>query len=157
MSTQTAGPGDAGRIAVSTPQLMMADGAQISVETGGDGRGGDVVVQTGHLSLTGGAQIRSGSGLTVLGSLFIGAGAGGTVSVTATDTIDIVGQESGLSASTAGQGRGGDVFLQARQVQLTNGATISAESTGLGNAGNVTITTGDSFLSTNGSVVTRAT
>jgi filamentous hemagglutinin family protein len=155
--TQTAGPGNAGRIVVSTPQLMMSDGAQISVETGGDGRGGDVVVQTGHLSLTGGAQIRSGSGLTVLGSLFIGAGAGGTVSVTATDTIDIVGQESGLSASTAGQGRGGDVFLQARQVQLTNGATISAESTGLGNAGNITIATGDSFLSTNGSVVTRAT
>jgi len=49
------------------------------------------------------------------------------------------------------------VLLQARQVQLTNGASISAESTGPGDAGNITITTGDSFLSTNGSVVTRAT
>ena len=114
-------------------------------------------MQVGHLSLTGGAQIRSSSGLTAQGTLFIGAGAGGTVRVTATDTIDIVGQESGLSASTAGQGRGGDVLLQARQVRLTDGATISAESTGLGNAGNVTIAAGDTFLSTNSSVVTRAT
>ncbi len=74
--TQTVGPGDAGRVVVSTPQLTMSDGAQIGVETGGDGRGGDVVVRTGRLSLTGGAQIRSGSGLTALGTLFVGAGAG---------------------------------------------------------------------------------
>jgi filamentous hemagglutinin family protein len=155
--TETAGPGDAGRVVVSTPQLTMADGAQIGVETSGAGRGGDVVVQTGHLSLMGGAQIRSGSGLTALGTLFIGAGAGGTVSVTATDTIDIAGQESGFSASTAGQGRGGDVLLQARQIRLTDGAIISAESTGLGNAGNVTIATSDTVLSTNGNIVARAT
>jgi large exoprotein involved in heme utilization and adhesion len=49
------------------------------------------------------------------------------------------------------------VLLQARQVRLTDGATISAESTGLGNAGNVTIVAGDTFQSTNSSVVTRAT
>jgi large exoprotein involved in heme utilization and adhesion len=49
------------------------------------------------------------------------------------------------------------VTLQARRVDLTDGATIAAASTGAGNAGNITITSQDSFLSTHGSVVTRAT
>jgi hypothetical protein len=79
----------------------------------------------------------------------------------ATDTINIAGQESGLIASTAGQGRGGDITLQARQVRLSDGAVIAAESTsesaGAGNAGNVTITAGDTFLSTNSFVKTQAT
>jgi len=49
------------------------------------------------------------------------------------------------------------VTLQALRVALTDGATISAASTGTGDAGNVTILTQDTFQSTNGSVVTRAT
>jgi large exoprotein involved in heme utilization and adhesion len=47
--------------------------------------------------------------------------------------------------------------VQAPRVELTDGATLSAESTGLGNAGNVTLTLSDTFVSTHGSLVTRAT
>jgi large exoprotein involved in heme utilization and adhesion len=56
-----------------------------------------------------------------------------------------------------GSGEGGNVELRAHALTLRDGATLSAESTGTGNAGNITIAIQDSFVSTNGSVVTRAT
>src|SRR5262249_1646560 len=76
-----AGVGNAGRVVVSTPRLIMADGGLIGADTGGDGRAGDVVVQVGSLELTGGAQINSRSGIELGGRLFVGAGAGGTVTL----------------------------------------------------------------------------
>jgi large exoprotein involved in heme utilization and adhesion len=53
-------------------------------------------------------------------------------------------------------GPGGDLTLQARTVQLRDGATIAAASTGTGNAGNITITATDTFLSERGTVTTAA-
>jgi large exoprotein involved in heme utilization and adhesion len=79
------------------------------------------------------------------------------VALTATEAVTLSGQGSGLFTQTAGPGQGGNITLQALRVGLTDRATISAASTDLGNAGNVTITTQDTFLITNGSVVTRAT
>ncbi len=155
--TQTAGVDEAGQITLTTPQLTMADRGRIGADTGGAGDAGNVIVQTGHLTLVGGAQISSDSGITVGERLFVGAGAGGMVAVTATDTATITGQDSGLSTSTRGVGRGGDISLQAQRLTLTHGARLAAESTGPGNAGNVTITTQAPVLLTNGSVVTRAT
>jgi large exoprotein involved in heme utilization and adhesion len=155
--SETLGAGKAGQVTVVTPQLTLADGGQLSAETGGDGRGGEVMVQAANVSLASGAQIKSGSGFLAGDTLLVGAGHGGTITVTATDTIAITGQGSGFSATTAGAGRGGNITLQASRVQLSDGAVISAESTGAGDAGNVAITTQDNFLSTHGSVVTRAT
>jgi large exoprotein involved in heme utilization and adhesion len=123
--------------------FATAEGADV-----GAGAAGSIVVTAPRIMVTEGAGINSSTS---------GPGAGGSITVMATDTVDIAGQASALSASTAGQGPGGDVLLQARQVRLTDGATVSAESTGPGNAGNVTIAAADTFLSTNGSVVTRAT
>ena len=51
---------------------------------------------------------------------------------------------------------GGNVELRAKALTLSDGASLSAESTGTGNAGNITITTQDSFTSTQGRIVTRA-
>ena len=155
--SQTLGPGDAGRITLVTPRLTVMEGGQISAETGGHGRGGDVVVQTGPLALTSGAQITSGSGIMVGPTVLVGTGAGGTITVTATDPVRVTGPGTGLFTRTAGPGLGGDITVQAPRVELTEGATMSAESTGSGNAGNVTLTLGDTFVSTHGSIATRAT
>jgi len=90
-------------------------------------------------------------------TILVGAGRGGTVTVTTTDPALLTGPGTGLFTRSAGPGQGGDITVQAPHVALADGATVSAESTGPGNAGNVTIMTGDTFLSTNGSIVTRAT
>jgi hypothetical protein len=86
----------------------------------------------------------------------VGAGQGGTITVTATDTVAISGRNSGLSTSTMGPGHGGEITLQARQLQLTDGAIIAAESTGTGNAGSLTLTARDTLLLRGHSAVTTA-
>src|SRR5207245_1868416 len=107
--------------------------------------------------LMSGAQITGSSGITLGPTRLVGAGRGGTVTVTTTAPVLLTGQGTGLFTRTAGPGQGGDITVQAPRLVLTEGATISAESTGLGNAGNITLTLGDTFVSTNGSIVTRAT
>ncbi|HAA02004.1 MAG TPA: filamentous hemagglutinin-like protein, partial [Syntrophobacteraceae bacterium] len=53
--------------------------------------------------------------------------------------------------------QGGNIAIAANQVQLLNGSRISAQSSGPGNAGNIDITVGDTFLARNSSVTTEAT
>ena len=66
-------------------------------------------------------------------------------------------QSTKITSNTSASGPGGNISLAARQsVSLSNGATISAGSTGPGNAGNITINAGAQFLSQNASVNTEA-
>jgi large exoprotein involved in heme utilization and adhesion len=140
--------GDAGDVFVSAPILTMRQGAQLSTSTAGRGIAGDVVVEVDTLTLTQGAQINSRA---------IRAGRGGTITVTAADTVAITGQDSGLFTSAQGRGRGGDLTLRAGRLQLAEGAVISAESTAAGSdAGSITITTRESFISDRGTVTTEA-
>jgi len=63
---------------------------------------------------------------------------------------------SGLFTTTVGNGVGGNINLRGSLIQLSNGASISATSTGRGNAGNITINAGNQFAMTNSSVTTEA-
>ena len=81
---------------------------------------------------------------------------GRTVTVVARDTLTIAGRDSGLRTTAAGSGRGGEIAVDAHQVQLTEGAAISAESSGVGIAGSITITVRDTFLSQHSTVTTNA-
>jgi large exoprotein involved in heme utilization and adhesion len=170
-----AGAGDAGSVLVQAPQVTLTAGAQISSSTFGPGQGGSVtvlapdtltvagispdghfpsgifataertdagnagsvVVEAPRVALAAGAQISSSTA---------GLGQGGTVTVTAAETLSITGHNSGLRTTAAGSGRGGDITVDARQVQLTDGAIITAESTGAGTAGSLTLTAHDTVL-----------
>jgi large exoprotein involved in heme utilization and adhesion len=154
--SQTFGPGDAGRVAITTGQLRLEDGGRLSVDTGGDGRGGDLTVQARQVTIAGGAQLNSRSGFDVGNNVsLVGAGAGGTVTVTATDTVTITGQASGLSATTAGRGQGGDIALQARAITLTDGALLTADTSGAGNAGRITVTAQELVRTANSTMTTN--
>ena len=177
IASATRGPGQAGRVEVSTPQLIMADGGQITTETQGTGRGGDVVVQVGRLSLTGGAQIRSSSirGATLrdieTGPIpGQGTGPGGTVTVTATDTVSIAGRSStgggdsffsndassGLFSTTQGPGAAGAIGVSAPTLTMSEGGKISVRTTGAGRAGDITVKGGTLTL-TGGALMDSST
>jgi large exoprotein involved in heme utilization and adhesion len=141
-SSTATGRGDAGRVAIVTPTLNL-DGGRIAMATTGEGRAGDIAVEVGRLTLTGGAVIDS--------STFV-SGQGGTV--TASDVVSLAGRNSGLFTRTAGSGPGGAIELRAQQVQLRDGGTISASSTGAGDAGTIRLQVGESFRSQNGAVTT---
>jgi large exoprotein involved in heme utilization and adhesion len=65
-------------------------------------------------------------------------------------------QGSGLFTTTAGTGAGGNINLHGSAIQLSNGAAISATSSGRGNAGNITVNAGNQFTMMNSSVTTEA-
>jgi filamentous hemagglutinin family protein len=122
-----------GEIRVSSPRLTMSQGGRISVATPGAGPAGGVSVDMGQMTLSSGARIDSGT---------TGAGAGGSIAVNA-GTLTMSGAGSGLFSEAAGTGPGGNISIQAGQIQLLEGATVSANSTGTADAlaGNINILT----------------
>jgi filamentous hemagglutinin family protein len=168
------GAGNAGSISLSVDEAMTITGkstssgigSNVSTSTFGEGDAGQVFLQTGETVLSAGGRIRSESGGTLGGEQRVGSGAGGTVSVGASGNIEISGSGSAVSTSTAGEGAGGDIELQATNVYLTGGGTVSAESTGTeaslgagaqpGDAGDITITAAQDFENIGGSVTTEA-
>lgn len=152
LSSEAWDSGNAGRITISTPALVMEDGL-ISTATYGSGHAGDIILDIASLTLTDGAWITSDTW---------DSGQGGTIAITATDAISISGvnniggYSSALYSEAYGSGMGGNIEIQARQLQLNNGAVISAASKYTGNAGSIKINVIDGVTLKNGSIQTEA-
>lgn len=149
-----------------------SSGIQIFSAATGNSLPGDITVSAGSISITNDGLIRSGN---------IQTGQGGNVSVTATNSM-VLASGGGISsiaskndvgvltisagnltvnggfirASTEDVAKGGDINVSAGSAQLNNAAEISAKSTGTGDAGNITIDAGSSFVATNSKVTTEA-
>jgi large exoprotein involved in heme utilization and adhesion len=220
------GSGNGGQLFISAPVLELS-GGRIESITLSEGNGGDINVQVGKLILQNGGQIANPVGGVVPdgkgGFIIIGAdnsGHGGNITVKATESISISGQngpypsviatstQKGRGASgqlfvstpvldlrdgggiasdslrestgnagdirlevgkltmsgdafihsgTIDQGQGGNIQIQARQIELTNDqAAIAANSSGAGNAGNIAIHVDDTFRSRNSTVSTSS-
>ncbi|MBS0171780.1 MAG: filamentous hemagglutinin N-terminal domain-containing protein [Nitrospira sp.] len=68
-----------------------------------------------------------------------------------------IDQGTTISSTSSGAGPGGAVTVSATEsVSLHDGSSITASSTGSGNAGNITINAGSQFLSQNGTLSTEA-
>ena len=154
ISSSTFGPGQGGTVQVTATDTLTLAGPQASGifanasgRSAGAGNAGNIVVQAPHVALTAGAQINSGT---------FGPGQGGTVRVTATDSLTLAGStpdgrlRSSIVASTKGTGAGagnaGSIVVEAAQVSLTAGANISSSTEGPGQGGTVTVTTADSLI-----------
>jgi filamentous hemagglutinin family protein len=168
LSTQTQGEGDAGDLTIATGQLLVRDGAVVTANTLGTGKGGtlsvtasdtievigrtadgqfgsglftstrnegdagDLTIATGRLLVRNGAQVSVGTG---------GTGKGGKLSVTASDTIEVIGTSADgrfpslLTAQTNGAGNARDLTIATQQLTIRDGAQVNVSSTGTGIAG----------------------
>jgi hypothetical protein len=126
-------------ISISRRVSLRLDGAAISSVTIGSGRGADVVVDVGSLTLANGAAISSS---TSPSEFFLG-GPGGTVTVTAKDSIFI--QDGSIIVSTTGaltpSGVGGELAISAPSVTLGGGAIIQSETIGDAAGGRIDLRT----------------
>jgi large exoprotein involved in heme utilization and adhesion len=144
--------GDAGSISVSAGQVQLSNGAEISSSTTlSSGAGGTISVAgtgpTGLVQLSGGSIKAATAGSGPAGNIII-----------AGNTVNVSGAGSSIDSSTTSTGNAGNIQVQAGQVNLENGGTISSESVApaTGNAGSVTIIAADQFQSTGGKVTTSA-
>jgi filamentous hemagglutinin family protein len=181
LGSQSFGKGDAGEVTIETGQLLISDGALVSTTAFGEGAGGKLTVLASERVQVTGTDVNgtaSGLGsqsqgkgdagdLTIeTGQLLIsdGAqvdtsasdeGAGGNltvvaferVQVTGTDVID--GSSSGLSSQSQGKGDAGDLTIETGQLLISNGGVVSNSTINEGAGGNLTVVVSDSVLLNN--------
>jgi len=120
--------------------------SNIAALTLGSGTAGNVDVLGRQISLKDGGSIFSGVALVLPGSVpspTAGQGAGGNVTVRATETIELAGVSpvstlsSGLSTFTFGRGDAGTTKVSAPVIRVLDGATINSATTAIGNAGEI--------------------
>jgi filamentous hemagglutinin family protein len=137
-STLTAG--HAGTVEVTANALTIRNGSDISSRSFAEGNAGIVTVSADRLMLLDDGQISS----SPLGE---STGAGGTVRVTASETLLIAGEAggspSGIFASVEGARDAtedaGDVMVTAGALMVRDGGLISSSTLSAGNAGKVTV------------------
>jgi large exoprotein involved in heme utilization and adhesion len=93
------------------------------------GASGKVTINAGRLSVTDGGLVSVKNE---------GTRSGGSVQINA-NSINLY---RGSFAASSASGEGGNIFLQAQNLQLRNNSTITATAGGGGNGGNITIDTG---------------
>ncbi|NEO47151.1 MAG: S-layer family protein, partial [Moorea sp. SIO4A3] len=172
--------GNAGIVVVETPVLQLRDAGQISSSNQGDGHGGSVIVRAkvveaigtspdsffpSGLFTTSAEGSGSGGDITIeterlvlsdgaqFASRTNGAGDAGDISIYASESVDLIGNEvtgtfprglftSGLTIGGTRDevaGRGGDLVIETGRLRMTEGGRIASLAVGAGDAGNITI------------------
>ena len=169
------GSGSSGNLTIETKNLIVRDGAQIFANTVGVGQeGGKLTVKasesvqligTNTLSKNGRSGLlvgTTGTGdageltietgkLLVRDGAFIsartlGEGQGGSVIINASDSVELTGtsaantpEPSSITTETQSGGDAGNLTIETGQLNIKNGAQITSSSTGQGSAGNTQI------------------
>ena len=154
LSTQTQGTGKAGNLKITTGELMVSDGGQVAAGTFGEGEGGELIVDADSTVQVIGT---SADGRIVSGLFTQTEGTGKARDVKITTRELIVSDGAALSASTFGLGDGGNLTVDASsKVQVmgisasggfVSGLSTQANREATGNAGDVSITTGQLMVS----------
>lgn len=169
VSAGTLSQGAGGDITIEASESMELSGGElalptlISTSTQGSGAGGQIKIATGKLFLTDGSQIQALAGI----------GAGGTITVNATESIELKGTgtflardrqgnivanlfNSGLSASSGNAnlpGKSGSLIVNTPRLTIADGAEISVSNFGTGDAGDIKIDTAELDLTRSGKII----
>ncbi|MGF1513627.1 MAG: filamentous hemagglutinin N-terminal domain-containing protein [Elainellaceae cyanobacterium] len=171
-TTQLESSGDAGRLRVETGELLVEDGAAIAASSSrGNGDGGSLVIRAESITLRGIADNGARSGLLVgaegsgsagrlridtdrllvqngafVSARIIGFGEGGTITLNAADSVQIVGTSTDGTPSSLqtqvledGSGDAGNVRLNTPRLSLRDGGVITSRNDGFGLGGNLRI------------------
>jgi len=154
ITASTAGRGDAGNVMIKATDALeitgvVFDGLGITrpsgvfarVQPGASGKGGDLTIATKKLQVSDGGQITAST---------IGLGDAGNLRVNATQEVTLTGvginsdgnfSASGLYAevNTGATGKGGNLTINTKKLNLNEGGKISASTFAVGNAGSLRV------------------
>ncbi|MFN6486805.1 MULTISPECIES: filamentous hemagglutinin N-terminal domain-containing protein [unclassified Nostoc] len=162
VNTSTFGKGKGGNLSINADKVQvigMSDDRQVSsglfaeAGTGLSGNAGDLTINAGELLIQNGANVSADT---------FGSGNGGNLSINAGKVLIQDGVD--VSAATFGSGNGGNLSINADKVLLFNESadslysslTVQADKGATGDAGDLTINTGE-LLVQNGAQVTANT
>ncbi|NJM62936.1 MAG: filamentous hemagglutinin N-terminal domain-containing protein [Oscillatoriales cyanobacterium RU_3_3] len=155
ISPSTFGAGNSGNLLVKASDSVIAarersdsplTTALAANSIGGTGRAGNIEINTRSLRVEAGASISSSSGLTTARGVIPVGGPGGNITIDASESVEVIGtapsarpSRSLIVAGTAGNGKGGDVTVNARRVIVRDGGGMGASTLGAGQGGTVTV------------------
>ncbi len=164
--TETSGAKGAGNLTIDTRRLIVQDGAQVSTSTSGKGQGGNLFVAASdlvELQGTGTLSIDGQDGQQFPTALFTqttNVGDAGNLTIKTRQLI--VGNGAQIVTGTRGQGKGGDIEVNATEAINVFGVGIDKTASGLfsrtnqgGQGGKIIITTNALRVADNGVVDAR--
>jgi filamentous hemagglutinin family protein len=178
LAASTTGEGTAGNISVSANTVGLSRGGRVLTTTSTSGRAGDITVNTPDLQLSGATSglftettsagdagdltiQPPGNGQNVRVSLQQGAqisastrgsGDGGTLTITAPESITLTGDGSVIAAETGGSGTGGNLNLRTGDLNIQNQAEVTVSSSGTGSAGSSFVDANQIYLNNGGRI-----
>ncbi|NER23355.1 MAG: filamentous hemagglutinin N-terminal domain-containing protein [Symploca sp. SIO1C2] len=154
VSASTFGFGDAGKVQITVADLVQLDGESSNgivsaissqVYPGAEGNSEGIELTTSSLELANGGRVNASTS---------GVGDAGLVKITATDSVQLDGENSygnssGIfsSVNSGAEGNSEGIELTTASLEVLNGAQVTASTFGVGDAGAVKITATDSVLS----------
>ncbi|GAA6616430.1 filamentous hemagglutinin N-terminal domain-containing protein [Scytonema sp. NUACC26] len=142
-----------GTLAVIASELVeLLGGSRLLTTTEGTGNAGNIRIEAGRLIIQDGAQASATTR---------SEGQGGKLSVTATDSIQLIGalgdEPSGLFARTEGAGDAGSLEIETRQLIVRDGARISASTESTGKGGSIMVKAGELNVLNGAEVIVNST
>jgi len=137
--------GNSGKIEIATPELTLLNNGVISNDTE-DGFGNDIFIDTERVTLMSGKITSKSKGSGKAGNIYISASDSISMKthldyLSDNSTDDKLNTRALISTSAEGNGLGGDITINAFQLDIRDGAHIQSNSEGLGDAGDITIKT----------------
>jgi filamentous hemagglutinin family protein len=154
--------GKGGTLNLTTEELTVEEGAAISVGTLSLGDGGDANLNVNRLVVQNGGEIRSASRLRD-SDLDTQRGAAGTLNINAKESVEVTGTgnfngekvNSSLLVSGESNGDAGNINLNSKSLEVSNGGSISA-TTVAGEGGNIVLRVDDSIRLQDDSLISAA-
>ncbi len=146
--TSTRSVGKGGKLTVNASESVEVSGGfpipnsdfvqsgALYSSTGGSGKAGDLIINTGKLRIMNGGRISTESTASLRNSQLIpGTGAGGNLTVNASESVELIGRStsnlnvtSGLFASTNTSGDAGKVTITTGKLIIQDGANVTVSS-----------------------------
>jgi filamentous hemagglutinin family protein len=149
INTETHGSGNSANINLQAHQAVIIAGknsagansqilANSRSEAANSGKAGDIIIQAGEILLADDAYLSVGTA---------GSGKGGNLVLKSTGTVTLLGDgskplteiDAGTLSHQENAGEGGNIFIEAQNIILTDGAIIDIAARGKGNSGEIVL------------------
>ncbi|WP_190804377.1 filamentous hemagglutinin N-terminal domain-containing protein [Leptolyngbya sp. FACHB-261] len=125
----------------------QGDASGVLAQALGAGQGGNITLQTPSLSLRDRAQLSAATS---------GPGKAGNISVRGANSVVLNNGSISTAVRAGAAGQGGNINLQTRSLSLTGNAQLSAETSGSGRAGSISVRGARLIALSQGSLITTA-
>jgi filamentous hemagglutinin family protein len=147
LSARTLGKGDAGNVKITAAgNISFNNGYSSSrVQQGAEGKGGEIEINAQNLAVTNIAQLTAST---------FGKGDAGSIKITVADNVSVDGKKDNLFSGVFSQvqqgaeGKGGKIIINTRNLSLTNGGGLIVNNQGTNDGGSIVLNSSTINLNT---------